>query len=306
MGLRRPPTKVIRALVSLRSALLLLAALWLAIGSPAQAQDYPPRPEGPVYDGADVLSPATEAKLDAELRAYNAQTGRAIIIATVPSLGGASVETYATGLFSTWGIGGAKRDQGLLLLIARDDRKLRIEVGYGLHGYFGGIMAGRVINDVITPRFKEGNFDAGVSDGVAAILAHLAKSPEDAIAIEEAAQAAEQQRSRSDGGFPFGVLIWLAFILFFFVLPMLAGRSRRRKYRAQGAGPWGERKDSLGRDLGDTARDIILWEVGSAIVRGALSGGDNDGGGWGGGGGGGGFGGFGGGSSGGGGASGGW
>jgi uncharacterized protein len=295
-------------LAPLRRVLLLLAGLvWLALAAAAQAQDYPPRPDGPVYDGANILSPETEAQLDAELRAYNAQTGRAIIVATVPSLGGASIETYATTLFTDkWGIGGAKRDTGLLLLIAPNERKLRIEVGYGLHGYFGGIMAGRVINDVITPRFKEGNFDAGVTDGVAAILAHLAKSPEDAIAIEEAAQAAAAQESRSDGGFPFGVLIWLAFVFFFFVLPVLSGRRRRRKYRASGAGPWGDR----GRDAADTARDIILWEVGSAILRGAMSGGDRDGGDWGGGGfgggGGGGFGGFGGGSSGGGGASGGW
>lgn len=295
---------MIAPLAPLRRALLLLASLfWLALAAAAQAQDYPPRPDGPVYDGAGILSPETVAKLDAELRAYNAQTGRAIIVATVPSLGGASIETYATTLFTDkWGIGGEKRDAGLLLLIAPNERKLRIEVGYGLHGYFGGIMAGRVINDVITPRFKEGNFDAGVTDGVAAILAHLAKSPEDAIAIEEAAQAAAAQESRSDGGFPFGVLIWLAFVFFFFVLPVLSGRRRRRKYRASGAGPWGDR----GRDAADTARDIILWEVGSAILRGAMSGGDRDGGGWGGGGGGGGFGGFGGGSSGGGGASGGW
>lgn len=298
---------MIAPLAPLRRALLLLASLlWLALGTAAQAQDYPPRPDGPVYDGAGILSPETVAKLDAELRAYNAQTGRAIIVATVPSLGGASIETYATTLFTDkWGIGGAKRDAGLLLLIAPNERKLRIEVGYGLHGYFGGIMAGRVINDVITPRFKEGNFDAGVTDGVAAILAHLAKSPEDAIAIEEAAQAAAAQESRSDGGFPFGVLIWLAFVFFFFVLPILSGRRRRRKYRASGSGPWGDR----GRDAADTARDIILWEVGSAILRGALS--DRDNGGWGGGGGfggggGDGFGGFGGGSSGGGGASGGW
>jgi uncharacterized protein len=295
---------VTRALAILRRALWLLAGLFAA--AQAQAQDYPPRPAGPVYDGANILSAATEAQLDAELRAYNAQTGRAIIVATVPSLGGASIESYATTLYTDkWGIGGAQRDAGLLLLIAPNERKMRIEVGYGLHGWFGGIMAGRVINDVIAPRFKEGNFDAGVTDGVAAILAHLAKAPEDAIAIEEAAQAAAAQKSRSDGGFPVGVLIWLAFMFFFFVLPLFAGRRRRRRYRASGSGPWGSR----GRDLGDTARDIILWEVGTAIARGMLSGGDNDGGGWGGGGGGfggGGFGGFGGGSSGGGGASGSW
>jgi uncharacterized protein len=293
---------VTSSLAPLRRALMLLAGLlWLALGSTAQAQDYPPRPDGPVYDGANILSPATEAQLDAQLRAYNKQTGRAIIVATVPSLGGASIETYATTLFTDkWGIGGAKRDAGLLLLIAPNERKMRIEVGYGLHGYFGGIMAGRIINDVIAPRFREGNFDAGVTDGVAAILAHLAKSPEDAIAIEEAAQAAAAQENRSDGGFPVGVLIWLAFMFFFFVLPILSGRGRRRKYRASGTGPWGDR----GRDAADTARDIILWEVGSAILRGALSGRSDNG--WSGGGDGGGFGGFGGGSSGGGGASGGW
>ncbi|MFM7350163.1 MAG: TPM domain-containing protein [Erythrobacter sp.] len=290
-----------RALGFLRHALLLLAAL-IGLAAAAHAQDYPPRPDGPVYDGAKILSAGTKAQLDQQLRAYNAQTGRAIIVATVPSLGGASIESYATTLFTDkWGIGGAKRDMGLLLLIAPSERKMRIEVGYGLHGYFGGIMAGRVINDVIAPRFKEGNFDAGVTDGVNAILAHLAKSPADAAAIEEAAQAADAQRSRSDGGFPFGVLIWLALLFFFFVLPLMR---RGRRYRSRGNGPWGN------RGLGDTARDVILWEVGSAVARGLINSGRGGGGGggsdWGGGGFGGGFGGFGGGSSGGGGASGGW
>lgn len=290
----------------LRRLVLLLAGLvGLAYGPATLAQDYPPRPDGPVYDGAGILSPATVAQLDRQLRAYNAETGRAIIVATVPSLGGANIETYATTLYTDkWGIGGKERDAGLLLLIAPSERKMRIEVGYGLHGYFGGIMAGRVINDVIAPRFKEGNFDAGVTDGVAAILAHLAKAPEDAVAIEEAAQAAQAQKSRSDGGFPIGVVIWLAFMFFFFLLPILAASGRRRKYRSKGDGPWGS------RGLGDTARDVILWEVGSAIARGIINNsGRGGGGGFGGGGfggGGGGFGGFSGGSSGGGGASGGW
>lgn len=293
-----------RALALLRHLWLVLAAGLFCLAAASHAQDYPPRPDGPVYDGANILSAGTKAALDQRLRAYNAETGRAIIVATVPSLGGASIETYATTLYTDkWGIGGKERDAGLLLLIAPTERKMRIEVGYGLHGWFGGIMAGRVINDVIAPRFKEGNFDAGVTEGVDAILAHLAKAPEDAIAIEEAAKAAQAQKSRSDGGFPFGVLIWFAFIFFFFLLPILSSIGRRRKYRSKGAGPWGS------RGLGDTARDVILWEVGSAIARGMINNGGRGGGGFGGGGfggGGGGFGGFGGGSSGGGGASGGW
>ena len=274
--------------------LSIIMAIWLALASSvALAQDYPPVPTGPVYDGADILSPATEAALDARLRDYNRETGRAVIVATVPSINGQPIEPYATGLFADWGIGGEKRDQGLLLLIARDDRKLRIEVGYGLHPYFGGIMAGRVINDVITPRFKAGDFDGGVTAGIDTIIEHLARSPADAAAVAEAAEAAAAQES-SEGGFPIGGLFWVAFLFFFFILPALRG-GKRRRYRSGVAGAVG---------------DIILWEAGKAIARG-LS--DSDGDGWGGGGGfggggggGGGFGGFGGGMSGGGGASGSW
>lgn len=290
----------------MRRLLVLLATLIALLAAPpalAQPYELPPRPDGPIYDGADMLSPATEAELDQRLRDYNAGTGQAIIVATVPSLDGEVIEPYATALYGEWGIGGEQRDTGLLLLIARDDRKMRIEVGYGLHPYFGGIMAGRVIGDTITPRFKEGNFDAGVSDGVDAILAHLANSPQDAIAIEEAAAAAAAQERENGGGFPVGALIWGGVIFFFFVLPALRGGGRgKRRFRR--SGPWG-----------DAARDIILWEAGKAIVRGLSDGDDwGGGGGFGGGGfgggdfggGGGGFGGFGGGMSGGGGASGGW
>lgn len=278
----------------IRVLLLALAALLSVLAVPATAQnyDFPERPEGPVADTADMLSPATEAALDARLRDYNRETGRSIIIATVPDLGGSAIEPYATALFAEWGIGGAERDMGLLLLISRDDREMRIEIGYGLHPYFGGIMAGRIIRDTITPRFRNQDFDGGVTAGVDAIVAHLANSPEDAIAIEEAAQAAEQNK-RSEGGFPIGTLIWVGFLFFFFILPMFAGGGKRR-YRRGGAG--------------GVIGDIILWEAGKAIARGASGGRSSWGGGGGGfsGGGGGGFGGFGGGMSGGGGASGGW
>ncbi|KLE36008.1 hypothetical protein AAW00_00980 [Aurantiacibacter luteus] len=289
-----------RKLFAFLGALVLLALAQVATAQSTAAQRYdlPPVPEGPVYDGANILSPATEATLDARLRDYNRETGRAIIVATVPSLEGSEIEPYATALYADWGIGGAQRDTGLLLLVAPNERKVRIEVGYGLHGYFGGIMAGRVINDVITPRFKAGDFDGGVTQGVDAIIAHLANSPEDAIAIEEAAQTAAEQDRQSDGGFPIGTLIWLGFLFVFFILPMLrGGRGRRRRYGA-----------------GSAVGDIILWEAGKAIARGFDD--NGGGGGWGGGGGGfggggggggfGGFGGFGGGMSGGGGASGGW
>jgi uncharacterized protein len=266
------------------------AVLLLALGTAATAQTFPPQPDGPIYDGADMLSPQTVATLDQRLRDYNRETGHAIIVATVPSLDGQNIEPYATALFAEWGIGGAERDTGLLLLIARDDRKLRIEVGYGLHPWFGGIMSGRVINDIITPRFKDGDFDGGVTQGIDAILAHLANSPEDAVAIAEAEEAARAQQ-QTEGGFPIGVLIWLGFMFFFFVLPMIGAAAGGKKYRRRG--------------VAGTVGEIILWNA----IGSAMSGGGRSSGGWGGGGGssgGGGFGGFGGGMSGGGGASGSW
>lgn len=280
--------------------MLALAGAWLA--APLAAQPQFPELTGRVVDNADILTPEAEAALTAKLAALEIQSQRQLVVATIPDLQGYDISDYGYQLGRAWGLGDATRNDGALLLIAPNDRKVRIEVGYGLEGYLTDALSALIIQNQILPAFRDGDFPGGIAAGSDAIIAQLQLPPEEAAQV-----AAEAGKAReSDGGFPVGVAIWLAFMVFFFVLPVLAGRGRRRKYRSKGAGPWGARGDSPGRDMGDTARDIILWEVGSAILRGALSGGDNDGGGWGGGGGfGGGFGG-GGGSFGGGGASGGW
>ncbi|TAD72794.1 MAG: methanol dehydrogenase [Sphingomonadales bacterium] len=272
---------------------LALAGAWLA--APLSAQPQFPALTGRVVDNADILPPEAEARLTAKLEALEAQSQRQLVIATIPDLQGYDIADYGYQLGRAWGLGDAARNDGALLLVAPNDRKVRIEVGYGLEGYLTDALSALIIQNQILPAFRNGDFPGGVEAGTDAIIAQLQLPPEEAAKV-----AAEAGKAReSDGGFPIGVLIWLAFMFFFFVLPIMAGRGRRRKYRAKGAGPWGD----TGRDVGDTARDIILWEVGSAIARGLLSGGDNDGGGgWGGGGG---FSG-GGGSFGGGGASGGW
>lgn len=275
--------------------LLALAGAWLA--APLAAQPQFPELTGRVVDNADILTPEAEATLTAKLEALETQTQRQLVVATVPDLQGYDISDYGYQLGRAWGLGDAERNDGALLLVAPNDRKVRIEVGYGLEGYLPDALSALIIQNAILPRFRENDYPGGIMAGTDAIIAQLQLPPEEAAKL-----AAEAGKAReSDGGFPFGVLIWLAFIFFFFVLPMLAGRSRRRKYRSSGAGPWGDR----GRDAGDTARDIILWEVGNAILRGAVSGGGSSG--WSGGGfgGGGGFSG-GGGSFGGGGASGGW
>ena len=274
-----------------------LFALLLALLSQAAWADLPARPEGPVADTAHVLTPADAATLDAKLRDYNRATGRAIIVATVPSLEGQTVEDYGLKLAETWGIGGAKSQDGVLLLVAPAEHKLTIRTARGVDTRLTDIMSGRIIRDVIVPQFKANNMSGGIVAGVDAIIQQLDMDPAQAKAIEEAQAAADRNR-QSSGGFPIGALFWPVFVFFFFILPMLRGRGGGRRQRRYS--PWGS-----------AVGNIAMWEAGKAITRG-MSGGGSSGGGWGGGGsfggGGGGFGGFGGGGGGfsGGGASGGW
>ncbi|MEE1877129.1 TPM domain-containing protein [Altererythrobacter litoralis] len=271
----------------MRALALILAAFAALISAPVAAQEFPAL-TGRVVDAANIIPDATEAELNRKLEELEAQTQRQLVIATIPDLQGYDIADYGYQLGRAWGIGDAERNDGALLIVAPSERKVRIEVGYGLEGYLTDALSSLIINNAILPRAREGDLAGGIVAGTDAIIQQLQLPEEEARAI--AADAGKKRES--DSGFPVGAIFWIAFILFFFVLPMLRGRRRRRRYRGKG------------RDFGDTVGDIILWEVGSAILRGALSGGDD----WGGGGGGFGGGGFsgGGGSFGGGGASGGW
>lgn len=264
-----------------------ILALWALVagvlGSPAQAA-YPARPTGAVLDSANIIPDAEEAAMDARLRDYNQRTGRAVVVATVPSLDGETIEMYAANLFAAWGIGGKETDQGLLLLVAPNDRKVRIEVGYGLHGYVTDILSGRIIRDRILPRFKAGDYPGGINAGLDELITQMDRTPADAKAVAEAAAASEAAASEGSAGFG-GIVFWVVLIIFFIVIFGRGGGGRRYHSRRGGIDPW-----------------VVMWGA-SEIARHA---GRGSGGGFGGGSSGGGFGGFGGGMSGGGGASGGW
>ena len=254
------------------------AALFAA---PLAAQDFPAL-SGRVVDAADVIPADVEAQINQRLEALENQSQRQVVVATIPDLQGYDIADYGYQLGREWGIGDAERNDGALLIIAPNDRKVRIEVGYGLEGIMTDALSALIIQNQILPRFRDGDLPGGILAGTDSIIQQLVL-PED-----EARQIAQQagERRESEGGFPIGGLIWLAFIFFFFILPMIRGG---RRYRRRG--------------LGGAVGDIILWEAGKAIARGASGGGGSS---WGGGGGfGGGFSG-GGGSFGGGGASGGW
>jgi uncharacterized protein len=268
----------------LRLALLLLALL-LALAPEAAAQaPIPPAPRDlPVLDAAGVLSPSEREALGRKLVAFDDTTGAQLAIVVLPTVDGADMNETATAIGRAWGVGDAEQDNGVVLLVALNDREMYIATGLGSEGPLPDVLAGRIIRDVIAPRFREGRFYAGLDAGADAILAALRGE-------YTAADRAPRPVASGDG---LGAALSLVFFLLvlFLVLSIL---SRGRPGPPSSGG--GRRR---GRSRGP----------GVIIFPGSFggSGGGGFGGGFGGGGfGGGGFGGFGGGGFGGGGAGGGW
>lgn len=149
-----------------RVPLLGLALLASACGAEAG----PAKPSGPVVDQADILSPDAEKALDSKLRHYLDLKETAIVVATVPSLQGETIEATAHRMFNDWGIGDADTHRGVLLLIAPEERKLRIEVGCGLETVLPSEVAAGIIREAIRPSFTAGDFNGGTSAGVNALI----------------------------------------------------------------------------------------------------------------------------------------
>lgn len=259
--------------------LLALTAM-LSLDSVAQAQTFP-KLTGRVVDAANLLSPEQESQLTAMSDATEQASGRQLVVATVPDLQGYEIEEYGYKLGREWKIGQSEADNGIILIVAPKERRVRIEVGYGLEPIMTDALAGQIIRDTITPRFKAGDMGGGIVAGASAIDAQL-KLPLEA-AEARAKQLVDQGKRRSrdtSSGSIITVVFWLA-VLLFVILPIIFGSARGKRYR-RGSAP------------------VVIWGPGWGSGGGSSWGGG--GGGWGGGGG---FSG-GGGSFGGGGASGGW
>jgi uncharacterized protein len=199
---------------------LLLLSGW---APPVAALDVP-RLQGRVNDYAQMLSPSTVQQLDGMLQDLEAADSTQIVVLTVPSLEGDSLEDFSIRVAEQWRIGQKGLDNGAILLIARAERKLRIEVGYGLEGRLTDLMAGRIIRDVIVPRFKAGQIDQGVIAGVQAMIG-VVKGEFNA---EEAPSGGHGQQGRHSGSGAFGL------ILAFFFLNVI-GRLRRSLGAVAGA-----------------------------------------------------------------------
>jgi len=139
-----------------------------------------------VMDEANLLPEAAETELEARLGRFEAETGHQLAVLTVPNLGGEPIEDYSMRVVETWKLGRAEEDDGVLLLVARDDRQMRLEVGYGLEGRLTDMGSRRILDHVVAPRFRDGDFAGGVSAGADAVMAVLqdegAETPVDPLA----------------------------------------------------------------------------------------------------------------------------
>jgi uncharacterized protein len=149
----------------------LLAVFALACAAVAGADQPLPQATGYVTDIAGLLSPATRDTLDQQLRAFDEETTTQVVVVSIPSLGGEEVAAYANRLARTWGIGTKEKNNGVLFLITKTDRKLRIEVGRGLEGALPDARAKEILDTVVVPELKQGKFDAGIRAGTTAIMA---------------------------------------------------------------------------------------------------------------------------------------
>jgi uncharacterized protein len=154
------------------NALLKKAILILSLGIlPACSATFPARPEGPVGDLASVLNASAVSAITQISQSLWEQAGFGLVVATLPSLGDETIETYASSLYEKWGIGAKGRDEGALILLSLDPRRARIEVGYGAEGYLNDAKAGRLLDTYGIPYFKTGDY----SRGFVALAAEIAR-----------------------------------------------------------------------------------------------------------------------------------
>ncbi|NLU44227.1 MAG: TPM domain-containing protein, partial [Acholeplasmataceae bacterium] len=155
-------------------ALFLLTLQLIFSWSPlGQAQtSIPPKPATSIYvqDYAKVLSPQTKATINAYSSAIADKTKAQIVVVTIPTLDGAALDDFSLGLMRKWGIGDKEKNNGVLLLVAVQDRQSRIEVGYGLEGALPDGLTGRIQDQAMLPLFKQGNYDKGVMQGYSSIV----------------------------------------------------------------------------------------------------------------------------------------
>jgi uncharacterized protein len=245
------------ALPRLRAAFAgVVAMLLLPMATPAFAQSFPAF-TGLVTDAANILPADRKAALEQKLEAFQQKTSKQLVVATIPNLGGDDIADYGYKLGRAWGVGLKNANNGAVLIIAPNDRKMRIEVGRGLEGVLTDAYTSVIINTKLRPAFKAGDLPGGIGAGTDAIIEILSLPDDQARAKEQAAVAAynkAHQRS-GGGGVPLGVIIPII-VIGWVVLGGLFGRRR------------------FGTRYGGGDGSIFLWAAAEALSQ------RNHGGGW--------------------------
>jgi uncharacterized protein len=222
----------------------LLCGLLLVAPACLHAQTFPAL-TGRVVDAANVIPPDVEARLDQKLAALETQSHRQLVVATLPDLQGYEISDYGYQLGRAWGIGSKEQNDGALLIVAPKERKVRIEVGYGLEGIVTDGLSSLIIQNQIVPKFKAGDMPGGIEAGTDALVTQLTL-PEDQARIAAGRAESAKLAQGGDSIIPFAFFGFI--FLFVFVIPMFVRVARWRGYQPKGLGP------------------VILWSVADAIA----------------------------------------
>ena len=199
----RAPRPIVQSRHILAAALALFLGLFLwtaAVAAPTF-----PTITGRVVDGANILSPPTRVSLDSKLEQLESKTSRQLVIVTVPSLQGYEIEDYGYQLGRAWGIGQKGRDTGVMLIVAPTERRVRVEVGYGLEGVLTDAQSSVILQTQVLPKFQKGDFEGGVVSGTEVLIGQLSLPNE---------QAKSQTPSVADTQTPTGASVPIVVFVF--------------------------------------------------------------------------------------------
>ena len=253
-----------------RKCLLMALVALVALISPVIAEPTYPELTGRITDQAGLLTAADKADIESQLASLEQTSTDQLAVVTVKSLDGYSIEDYGIGLARKWGIGQKGKDNGILLIVAPNDRKVRIEVGRRLEPMMTDTMSTLIIENAILPKFRRGDFGGGIKDGVRDIKTVLLGNAE-----EVKQRAGGARNPQNDPTVMLHVIIWLLIVA---LIVWINYRNLRSVGAGQTMGPDGRRR--MRRNGG-----IIVIPGGSGNWGGGWSGGGSGGGGWSGGGG---------------------
>lgn len=211
----------------MRAIQICFALLFIAAGQ-IHALEIPPKPTAWVTDNAGMLSQSAEQQLNEKIDSFSRSTGSQILVMTFPSLEGEVIEDYTIRVAEQWKV---KGDRALILFVFESDRLVRLEVGYGLEGAIPDAYADRVVREVITPRFREGDFDGGITQAIDVLVARI-RGEESPIAFD-----GPSREGPAAGGASGCVQLLIPLFILFFFLAVLGPLVRRTGMRGCGCIP---------------------------------------------------------------------